>query len=165
MILFFSSNILIIMLSKCKKNIDYYNDESAVMGSRVVVWDNLPKTLYVRKHISLNASNRHSQKILCYLFVFFITKSSRNQYLMSYCFSSLTLTVLLPIVYLIIEICIIVYCILIDFYRMMKTYCEHNKQILFWHIATKYFHRNISNTFDVFLILSMQFAAIFALIC
>ena len=79
-----------------QKNIDCLNDESAVMGSRVVVWDNLPKTLYVRKHISLNASNRHSQKILCYLFVFFITKSSRNQYLMSYCFSSLTLKDLLP---------------------------------------------------------------------
>ena len=73
MILFFSSNILIIMLSKCKKNIDYFNDESAVVGSSVIVCDNLPKTLYVRKQISLNASHRHSQKILV-IYLFFHNK-------------------------------------------------------------------------------------------
>ena len=34
------------------------------MAIWVVVWDNSPNTHYVRKHISLNASNRHSQKSL-----------------------------------------------------------------------------------------------------
>ena len=105
-----------------QKNIDYFNDESAVMGSSVVVWDNLPKTLYVRKHISLNASHRHSQKILV-IYLFFHNKIISQSIFDELLFLITNLEGFIAVVYLIIEICIIVYCILIDF-------CSDDKDIL-----------------------------------
>ena len=113
-----------------QKNIDHFNDESAVMGSSVVVWDNLPKTLYVRKHISLNASNRHSQKILV-IYLFFHNKIISQSIFDELLFLITNLEGFIAVSIWLLRFALLFIVFWLIFVRMIKTYCEQNKQILF----------------------------------